>query len=133
VRAEISLLEGQPAAAVRAAQAALALSERSGAPRHTAKSLLFLGVSQLQEGLLPEGASALRRAGQLAEGLGALPLVWPSRAMLGALVADTDPGESARAFASARSAVLALAEDLSEELRAQWLARPDITGLLGTG
>lgn len=133
VRAEIALLEGEAAPAVRAAQAALALSERSGAPRHTAKSLLFVGVSLLQDGQLAEGAAALRRAGLLAEGLGALPLVWPSRAMLGALVAESDPGESARALASARSAVLALAEDLSEELRAEWLSRPDIAALLGTG
>ena len=53
-----------------------------------------------------------------------MPLVWPARALLGALVAEDDPAESARSLAAARSAVLAIAGDLPPGVRAEWLAAP---------
>ena len=130
VRAEIALLEEDPESAVDAAEAAVERAERARAPRHVAKSLLFQGVAQIQNGDL-DGAAALRRAATLAEGLGALPLVWPSRAVLGALLADADPKESAASLGAARSAVLAIAGDLPDALRKDWLARDEITALLG--
>jgi tetratricopeptide (TPR) repeat protein len=130
VRAEIALLEEDPETAVDAAEAAVERAERSRAPRHVAKSLLFQGVAQIQNADL-DGAAALRRAATLAEGLGALPLVWPSRALLGALLADSDEAESAASLGAARSAVLAIAGDLSPELREEWLARDEIAALLG--
>ena len=52
-----------------------------------------------------------------------VPLVWPARALLGALVAEEDPAESARSLAAARSAVLTLAGDLPAR-RAGRVARP---------
>lgn len=130
VRAEIALLEEDPETAVDAAEAAVERAERARAPRHVAKSLLFQGVAQIQNGDL-DGAAALRRAATLAEGLGALPLVWPSRAVLGALLADSDPKESAASLGAARSAVLAIAGDLPDALRKDWLARDEIAALLG--
>ena len=129
VRAEIALLEEDPETAVEAAEAAVERAERARAPRHVAKSLLFQGVSLIQNANL-DGAAALRRAATLAEGLGALPLVWPSRALLGALLADTDPKESSASLAAARTAVLAIAGDLPDELRREWLARDEIAALL---
>ena len=69
------------------ATSAVTLAEASGAPRHVAKGLLFVGVSQVQAGDHEEAASSLRRAATLAESLGCIPLVWPARAVLGALVA----------------------------------------------
>ena len=81
VRTEVSLLVGDPAAAAKSADAAVILAEGSGAPRHVAKGLLFLGVAQVQTGDLGEAPSTLRRAATLAESLGCLPLVWPSRAV----------------------------------------------------
>ena len=54
----------------------------------------------------------LRRAAMLAESLGAIPLVWPARAVLGALVATSSPAESAAALTSARSIVRQIADDL---------------------
>ena len=130
VRAEIALLDEDPESAVDAAEAAVERAERARAPRHVAKSLLFQGVAQIQNGDL-DGAAALRRAATLAEGLGALPLVWPSRAVLGALLADSDPKESAASLGAARGAVLASAGDLPDGLRKDWLARDEITALLG--
>jgi len=131
VRAEIGLLTGDPAGACKAAETAVTLAEGSGAPRHVAKSLLFLGVAQVQDGDPDEAATTLRRAATLSESLGCLPLVWPSRAVLGALLDGTAAQESARNLAGARGTVIAIADDLPEDLRADWLARPDVAALLG--
>ena len=130
VRTEIGMLSGEVAAAEKTADSAVSLAENSGAPRHVAKSLLFLGVSQVQNGKPAEAAVTLRRAATLAESLGCLPLVWPSRALLGALVEAEAPQESARNLAAARSTVITIADDLPEDLRGDWLSRPDISTLL---
>lgn len=130
VQADIALLEGRAAEAAGVASAAVDRAEDARAPRHVAKSLLYLGLAQVS-GDDPEAAQTLRRAATLAESLGCIPLAWPSRALLGALVADTDATESDRSLAAARSAVLAIAGDLPPGVRADWLARPDIAVLLG--
>ncbi|MFL6138364.1 MAG: hypothetical protein ACJ74O_11245 [Frankiaceae bacterium] len=130
VRAEIAMLEGRPADAVEAAESAVAGAERARAPRHIAKGLLFLGVAQLHLDS-DEAPATLRRAATLAEGLGTLPLVWPARSLLGALLAGADPDESARSLQVARSAVLSIAGDLPTGVREEWLAREDIAALLG--
>jgi len=129
VRAEIALLDEDPDAAIASAEAAVERAEKARAPRHVAKSLLFQGVAQVTSGAA-EGASSLRRAATLAEGLGALPLVWASRAVLGAVLIGTDDTESAASLGAARSAVLAIAGELPDDLRADWLGRPDIAALL---
>ncbi len=129
VRTEIALLDEDAESAVDSADSAVERAERARAPRHVAKSLLFLGVAQLQLGLA-EGAGSLRRAATLAEGLGALPLVWPARALLGALLMDDDEVESAASLGAARSAVLSIAGNLPVDLRNTWLARPDLAALL---
>ena len=49
--------------------------------------------------------------------------------LLGALVGDSDPAESARSLAAARSAVLGIAGDLPPGVRDSWLARPDVAAL----
>jgi hypothetical protein len=95
-----------------------------------AKGLLYLGLAQVSSDD-PDAVQTLRRAATLAESLGTVPLVWPARALLGALVSDDDRGESDRSLAAARSAVLAIAGDLPPGVRAEWLSRPDIAALLG--
>jgi tetratricopeptide (TPR) repeat protein len=132
VAAEIALLDGRPEEAAAAAQASVELAEQSGAPRHVAKGLLFLGVSQVEAGRTDEAAATLRRGALLAESLGTLPLQWPVRAVLGALVAEVGDGESERCLAVARRAVEAIADDLPDPLRAEWLARPDVEALLAS-
>lgn len=128
-RAEVALLADEPDEAVLAAASAVERAEQSRAPRHVAKGLLFQGVAEVQAGRR-EAAATLRRAATLAEGLGALPLVWQSRALLGALVAGEQPEESARSLAAARSAVLTIAGDLPAPLREEWLDRPNVSALL---
>jgi tetratricopeptide (TPR) repeat protein len=130
VQAEVALLRGRAEEAAVSAHASVDLAEQSGAPRHVAKGLLFLGVAQVAAGQLTEAATVLRRAGLLAESLGTLPLQWPARAVLGALLAEESPAESERALAAARRAVTAIADGLPEPLRAEWLGRPDVDALL---
>ena len=129
VRAEVALLEGRTDDAASAASSAVDRAEQARAPRHVAKGLLILGLARVSSGD-DEAVITLRRAATLAESLGTIPLVWPARALLGALVADSEPAESARSLAAARSAVLSLAGDLPPGVRAEWLARPDVAALL---
>ena len=130
VGAELSLLEDRPDEALALLEPAISLAERSGAPRHVAKGLLFLGVAQVQAGALGEAPGTLRRAAVLAESLGARPLVWPARAVLGTLLAETDDHASTTSLDAARAAARAISADLPEDLRADWLARPDVAALL---
>jgi len=134
VEAEVQLLDGQVDEAVTTALSAVERAEGARAPRHVAKGLLILGIAQVSGGSTADGdgdgASTLRRAATLAESLEVVPLVWPARALLGALVAETDPAESNRSLAAARAAVLTLAADLPPGVRAEWLARPDVAALL---
>ncbi len=139
VRADLDLQHGRPDQAVVHARAAVDRAEHARAPRHVAKGLLYLGLAQLSGGSDSEddgaadrvAALTLRRAATLAESLGTVPLVWPARALLGALLEQEDPVESARSLAAARSAVLAIAGDLPPGVRAEWLARNDVAALLG--
>lgn len=130
VLAELALLCLQPQEAAARAAAAVALAETSGAPRHVAKGLLFSGVAQLQSGDLDLAAGTLRRAASLAESLGAVPLVWPARAMLGALVSGSNPAEGNKALVSARAVVRQLAAELPDPYATDFLARADIVELL---
>ncbi len=129
VRAEIALLEEHPTAAAEAASEAIDAAELAHAPRHVAKGLLFLGVAQAHLGS-HETVTTLRRAATLAEQLGTTPLIWQARALVGALLAEEDPAVSARSLQAARSAVLAIAGDLPDDVREEWLNRPDIEALL---
>jgi tetratricopeptide (TPR) repeat protein len=130
VRAEVALLLDDATAAARAAASAVALAETSGAPRHVAKGLLFEGVALAQAGDEESAVATLRRASALAESLGTLPLLWPSRAVLGALLAGEHPVEAKAALASARDTVRAIGADLPPDLLAGWQGRPDLVALL---
>jgi tetratricopeptide (TPR) repeat protein len=127
--AEIALLAERPDEAVLASAGAVRGAETARAPRHVAKGLLFQGVAELEAGS-EDALATLRRAAVLAEGLGALPLVWQARALIGALLGGGESPEGAQSLAAARSAVLTIAGDLTPELREQWLARPNVSALL---
>jgi hypothetical protein len=51
--------------------------------------------------------------------------------VLGALVQDSAPAEASRSLAAARSAVIAIADDLPEALRTAWLDQDSVAALLG--
>jgi hypothetical protein len=150
VVAEVALLTERPRDAVRAGWQSLSGAEQARAPRHVAKSLLFLGVAQLQAaggGPAPTAVGVLRRSAVLAEQLRQLPLEWPARAVLGAALAGGAaadvPGsmpcgggagaaarEAHECLKHARIAVRTIAADLPPALRGAWLARPDIRAVL---
>lgn len=131
VRAEVSLLRGDTSTARLAGERALDAAESAGAPRHVAKSLLLAGIAAAQGGQRDAAADLLGRAGTLAEDLAARPIIWPARAVLGALLAETAPDEAERHLASARRSIQEIAEDLPAELAAAWLERPDVVAILG--
>lgn len=131
VRAEIALLREEPGQARAAAERALDLAEDASAPRHVAKSLLFDGVAATAQGHPAAAIDLLSRAAVLAEGLGARPLIWPSRAMLGALQERSDPAAATRSLEAARAVVREMAADLPPLLASEWLARRDVAALLG--
>lgn len=131
VDGEVALLTGDTRRAQQVLTPGVQLAEISGAPRHVAKTLLLLAVSQVQAGEMELAESTLRRSATLAESLGALPVLWPAKALLGALLEESAPAESAKALAAARGSVIAIADDLPEDLRDVWLDRPDVAALLG--
>jgi tetratricopeptide (TPR) repeat protein len=81
VRCELALLTGRPADAVAAAHVALRDAEEAQAPRHIAKSLLFLGVSVREvargggvDAIFQAAMGILRRGERVAGSVGAVPL-----------------------------------------------------------
>lgn len=128
VRAEAALLDGRPDDAAACATAAVERARAAGGQRHTAKALLVLGLTQVSAGSAA-AAGTLRGAAELATTLGALPLVWPSSALLGALLADGDPLAARVHLDAAAGAVAVIAADLPPGVRAAWLARPEVAAL----
>ncbi len=128
VGAEIALLADRPADAVDDATAAVRGARDAGAPRHLAKSLLFLGVAERQAAS-GNARPTLRRAASLSDEIGALPLVWPANAVLAELLAD-DPRAAREARQRAAAAAQTIGGELPADLREEWFARPDIAALL---
>ena len=71
----------------------------------------------------------LRRLRVATERVGALPLVWPARGVLGALIQHLHPEEAADAFDSAKATIQAIAVDLPDSYADDLLRRPDIVAL----
>ena len=82
VDAEIALMEDRPADALSIALAAAAIAERSDAPRHQAKSLLFAGVAARGAGDDTHAIELLEDAVALSERLGLESLLRVARAVL---------------------------------------------------
>jgi tetratricopeptide (TPR) repeat protein len=131
-QAEVAMMNGESELAAGHLVEAVQRAEDNRAPRHVAKGLLLLGLAQVA--VDDEAAvTSLRRSATFAESLGCIPLVWPSRALLGALLSAGDAtaqAEADKCLSAARSAVLAIAGDLPPGVRAEWLERPDIQALL---
>lgn len=138
VRTEIALTRGDPATATEYSEDALSRAEASDAPRHVAKSLLFLGSAlytsaQRESGAEPaalaRATTTLRRCAALAQSLGALPLVWPAQLLLARALPEQDPARAAHLSAAA-AAVGQILADLPGPIAAGWSARPEIADLL---
>lgn len=135
VRAEIALTARDPKQAVRSATSALDRAEASGAPRHVAKSLLFLGAARMTLAASGERAeeraavAELRRAVALSRSLGTLPLLWPSLLLLAGCSTATDESRRRDRSEAART-VRAIVADVPAPIATTWVARPEIAGLL---
>lgn len=127
--AEVALFEGRAQDAVGQAAAAVQWAQDAQAPRHVAKGLLLVGLAEVSAGR-DEVVGTLRRAATVAEPLAVLPIIWPVRALLGVLLAETDQLASVQSLDAARTAVLTIAADLPMAVRSAWLGRPDVATLL---
>jgi tetratricopeptide (TPR) repeat protein len=134
VETEVALLAGDPSTAVRAARAGLAVAERAGAPRHIAKCLLFLGVSQrvvesMAERVSPQSAEqTLTRAADVAREAGATPLTWVIEHMLAQC--GGDPAVVRRHRLAAAEAVQAIGAGLPDTDKSAWFVRLDIAEIV---
>ncbi len=131
-----ALLDGQVDAAVDAAAPRSTGPRRPGHPGTSPRGCSSWGsrrspaVRARRRDIPADARVTLRRAATLAESLGTVPLIWPARALLGALVSEDDAAESARSLSAARTAVLVIAGDLPPGVRAEWLGRADVAALL---
>ena len=129
VRAEVALLDGRGDDAVDAAQDAVDVAEEARAPRHVAKSLLFRGVAEQTGGDVEAAAATLEQAASMAEQLGALPLVWPARAVLGVQRAGRGDGAAPEHLRRAAAVVEEIGRHLPEQWADGWAAREDLVAL----
>ena len=126
---EFALLQNQAQVAVEASARAVEAAEAVDAPRHVSKGLLFHGVSLVQVDDHSRAADVLRRSATLADQVGALPLLWASRGVLGALIEHERPAEAVAAFRSARETIEVIVLDLPDSYADDLLKRPDIAAL----
>ncbi len=126
---ELALVRDDGDAAVAASAAAVEAAEAVDAPRHVAKGLLFHGVALVQTDQHVRAADVLRRSATLSERVGALPLVWAARGVLGALIQHEHPDEAASSFRSARETIQWIALDLPDSYADDLLRRSDIVAL----
>ena len=131
VECEVALMQSRYADAVTHAARSLAESELANAPRHVAKSLLFLAVSQIEDGDRDAGLTNLTRSLMLSDSMGLLAVAWPTHAVLAALLKGSDPDTARAHFAAAGAITDTLRGGLSGELADRWDARADIVALRG--
>lgn len=130
VACEIALMSSDSVTAVARAERALELAENANAPRHVAKSLLFLAVAQIESGRTDAAAANLRRSLMLSNSMGYLAVSWPAHAVLAALLKAGDPAAAHAHFVSAAKVIATLRSGLTGELATRWDARPDVAALL---
>jgi hypothetical protein len=105
VRAELALLRGDAAAAVAPARAALELAAAGGSVRHVLKSRIVHAVTMAVAGGDPGGLLIeLDAAGDEADRVGLLSLVWPARYAAADVVELPPNGVSTANDAAARTA-----------------------------
>jgi hypothetical protein len=131
VRAEVALLSDRPGDAVAAAERAVRRATAAGAPRHLAKSQMFLGVATSVAGEADGAIRLLRLAVNAADARGLVPLVWPSRLMLAQLLESSDQATAARERRAATLAIHTVIWGLPTAETATLLARPEIRPLVG--
>lgn len=131
VRCEIGLLTHNYRAAVEGAKQAADTARKAQAPRHRAKSLMFLGASHLtweQSRTLKTnhrrtGIAKLRESVKISDRLGAIPLVWPVRLILASKESGLRTKDRQREQHLARAAIRTMVSGMSAPMGEQWLER----------
>lgn len=129
VKCEVALLGKDARAATEHASRALNHAELAAAPRHVAKSLLFVAVGQIDAGQRDLAIPNLRRSLMLSTTMGFNAVAWPTHGVLAALVKVSDPQASHEHFVAASEITQQLRRGLSGSLAARWDARADIQAL----
>ncbi|MFN8184285.1 MAG: hypothetical protein U0R23_07685 [Candidatus Nanopelagicales bacterium] len=129
VECEVALLQSRHDDALTHATLALDAAETATAPRHVAKSLLFVAVSDIEAGHRQDAIPRLRRSLMLSSSMGFLAVAWPAHAVLAALLKESDPDSARAHFAQASAITTGVREGLSGELATRWDARADIVAL----
>ncbi|MEZ5185238.1 MAG: tetratricopeptide repeat protein [Candidatus Nanopelagicales bacterium] len=129
VACEVALLETRYEDALAHARAALETAEAANAPRHVAKSLLFLAVANIETGRRDAAVPLLKRCLVLSTAMGFLAVAWPAHAVLAALLKDTDERSAHTHFVAASAIIDTLREGLTGQLANRWDARADIVAL----
>ncbi len=129
VECEVALLESRYPDAVAHATLALDAAEAATAPRHVAKSLLFVAVAEIQVGRPDSAIPRLRRSLMLSTSMGFLAVAWPAHAVLAALLKGSDPQAAHQHFVQASEITKAVRDGLTGELARRWDARADIMAL----
>lgn len=131
VRCEIGLLTHDYPTAVAAANESVDLARKATAPRHRAKSLLFLGASHLtwsqskkmKSNHRKTGVAKLRDSVKISDRLGATPLVWPVRLILASEESGLRAKDRQREQRLAKRAIRKMASGMSAEMGDRWLTR----------
>ncbi|MCU0295626.1 MAG: hypothetical protein MUD05_06160 [Candidatus Nanopelagicales bacterium] len=129
VECEVALLQSRYEDAVTRAAAALEAAEIANAPRHVAKSLLFVAVSEIEAERRDQALPKLRRCLMLSTSMGLLAVAWPAHAVLAALLKSGDPHTARSHFVQASSIIDTIRGNLSGELADRWDGRADIVAL----
>jgi hypothetical protein len=129
VQCEVALLGNDPEGALTHSEQALQHAEIAAAPRHVAKSLLFVAVRQIDAGQRDRAIPNLRRSLMLSTTMGFQAVAWPTHAVLAALLRTNDPQVSHEHFVAASAITEELRRGLSGPLAARWDARADIQAL----
>lgn len=129
VECEVALLQSRYEDAAAHAARALEEAEAANAPRHVAKSLLFLAVAEIEAGRRADAVPKLRRSLLLSSSMGFLAVAWPAHAVIAALLKDSEPAVAHEHFVEASAITDTLREGLTGQLASRWDARADIVAL----
>lgn len=129
VECEVALLQSRYEDAVTHATMALDAAEAATAPRHVAKSLLFVAVADIESGRRDVAVPRLRRSLMLSTSMGFLAVAWPAHAVLAALLRDSDADAARAHFGHASDITDTIRGGLPGDLTDRWDARPDILAL----
>jgi class 3 adenylate cyclase/tetratricopeptide (TPR) repeat protein len=127
VQGRVAVARGDHARAVEIAEAVLDRLSRDRIQPFAPEALLLKGTALAAADRTPEAKLALREARSKAQWLGHQRILWEILAELGRI---GDEDESGEMRAEARRIVERIADDVEDDLRASFVARPEVRAVL---